>query len=114
MLYKHSLFLYIGKVELGAWVASARNPESKIGFGIFWTKNIICPILIFKYHRREKEGKNMYKVIQNLPQNVVEIIADFISDVDDLPTNYGVGSDCIVLEDSSVYMLGTDGVWHQL
>ena len=56
----------------------------------------------------------MYKVIQNLPQNVVEIIADFISDVDDLPTNYGVGSSCLVLENSSVWMLGNDALWHEL
>lgn len=59
----------------------------------------------------------MYKVIKNgdnTASNVVEITADLISDVNDLPTNYGVGSSCIVLENSSVWMLGNDKQWHQL
>lgn len=50
----------------------------------------------------------------NIQSSVCEIIADTVADVADLPTDVGVGSDCIVLEDSTVYMLGTDGVWHLL
>lgn len=50
----------------------------------------------------------------NVQSSVCEIIADTVADVADLPTDVGVGSDCIVLENSSVYMLGTDGVWHEL
>ena len=66
----------------------------------------------------------MYKVIANgedVQQNVVEIVADEISDITDLQTEtdkpttyYGAGSSCIVLEDSSVWMLGNDRKWHQL
>ena len=64
----------------------------------------------------------MYRVISNgedVQQNVVEIIADTLSDLDDLQTEtetsyYGAGSDCIVLEDSSVWMLGNDKIWHRL
>ena len=50
----------------------------------------------------------------NIQSSVVEIIADTVADVDTLPTDVGVGSDCIVLENSSVYMMGCDGHWHEL
>lgn len=58
-----------------------------------------------------------YKVIKNsdiTQPDVVEIIADTLDDLNILPISYGVGSDCIVLEDSSVWMLGNDKTWHQL
>ena len=58
-----------------------------------------------------------YKVISNgnnIQPEVVEIVADTLADLADLPTEYGVGSDCIVLENSSVYMLGNDQTWHEL
>ena len=52
----------------------------------------------------------MFKIISNSQSGVVEIVADTLDDIQDLPTidDVGVGSDCIVLEDSSVYMLGND------
>ena len=59
----------------------------------------------------------MYKVIANgedVQQNVVEIVVDTLTEMATLPTIFGVGSDCIVLEDSSVWMLGNDKVWHEL
>ena len=59
----------------------------------------------------------MYQVIKNgdnTQSNVVEIVADTLEDKDTVPTTFGVGSDCIVLEDSSVWMLGNDKVWHEL
>lgn len=58
-----------------------------------------------------------YKIISNGPNiqsNVVEVIADTLTDLDTVPTSFGVGSDCIVLENSSVWMLGNDKVWHEL
>ena len=58
-----------------------------------------------------------YKVISNgnnVQPSVVEIVADKKEDVDTLPTDVGVGSDCIVLEDSSVYMFGNDEHWHEI
>lgn len=58
-----------------------------------------------------------YKVIRNgdnTQSSVVEIVVDTLSELSDLPTEYGVGSDAIVLEDSSVWMLGNDNTWHQL
>lgn len=58
-----------------------------------------------------------YKVISNgnrVQSSVVEIIADTVADVAELPTTVGVGSDCIVLENSSVFMLGNDLTWHEL
>ncbi len=59
----------------------------------------------------------MYKVIKNgdnTNSTVTELVADFISDIEDLPTDLGSGSSCIVIENSSVWMLGNDKQWHQL
>ena len=50
----------------------------------------------------------------NIQSDVVEVVVDTAADIDDLPTTFGIGSDCIVLEDSSVYMLGNDRTWHEL
>ena len=58
-----------------------------------------------------------YKVTKNADttqSSVVEIVADTLEDLNEVPTTYGVGSDCIVLENSSVWMLGNDQTWHQL
>ena len=64
----------------------------------------------------------MYKVIANgedIQQSVVEIVADNLTDINNLQAEaqtayYGAGSSCIVLENSSVWMLGNDKVWHEL
>ena len=60
----------------------------------------------------------MYKIIANgedVQQSVVEIVADTLADISILPTKFvSPGSDCIVLENSSVWMLGNDEVWHEL
>lgn len=45
---------------------------------------------------------------------VFEAAVDTVEDIQDLPSeNIYMGSTCIVIEDSSVYMLGSDG-WHEL
>lgn len=44
-----------------------------------------------------------------------QIIADKISDLQDLPkraNGAAVGSQCVCLEDSNLYVLGTDDEWH--
>lgn len=57
----------------------------------------------------------MFKIIANSETGgVVEIVADFLDDVQDLPTDVSSGSTAIVLEDSSVYMLGNDEEQHPL
>lgn len=59
----------------------------------------------------------MYKITKNgdnTASATVEIVADLLTDVDILPKNVGAGSSCIVLENSSVWMMGNDGEWHQL
>ena len=59
----------------------------------------------------------MYKVIANgedVQQTVVEIIADTRSDINTIPKTYSAGSSCIVIEDSSVWMLGNDKTWHEI
>lgn len=43
--------------------------------------------------------------------DVVQLMADEVKDVKNLPTKYAPGSVCIVAEDSSVYMLKTTGEW---
>ena len=58
-----------------------------------------------------------YKIISNgvnIQSDVKEIVVDTLAEMDDLPTNFGVGSDAICLEDSSVWMLGNDNTWHVL
>ena len=59
-----------------------------------------------------------FRVIKNADTtqcSVVEIVADTLADVDELPTEeYGVGSDAICLENSSVWLLGNDKIWHEL
>ena len=59
----------------------------------------------------------MYRVYKNgdsTQSNVVEIVVDTLTDLDDVPTDFGIGSDCLVLEDTSVWMLGNDKTWHLL
>lgn len=59
----------------------------------------------------------MYKIRQNantVAPDVVEITADYRTDLEILPTDFGVGSATIVLEDGSVWMLGNDKKWHEI
>lgn len=63
----------------------------------------------------------MFRVYKNgteVDSKVVEYIADTIEDVDDLPTNIGSGSTCIVIQGpdggAAVFMLGNDSEWHQI
>jgi len=59
----------------------------------------------------------MYKIIANgedIQQTVVEIVADYITDIDTIPTSFSPGSSCIVIENSSVWMLGNDKAWHEI
>ncbi len=55
---------------------------------------------------------------------VTEIVADKLSDIDEtnseydaenaVSTDFTPGSTCIVIEDSSVWMLGNDKKWHEI
>ena len=59
----------------------------------------------------------MYKITANgedIQQTVVEIVADELADISTLPVTFCPGSSCIVIENSSVWMLGNDKVWHEL
>jgi len=62
-----------------------------------------------------------YKIISNgsnINSQTVEIVVDTLAEMeeDGFPgaSDVGIGSDCIVLENSSVWMLGNDGSWHEL
>ena len=46
--------------------------------------------------------------------NLISYMCDNRADIEKLPTNCGIGSTCIVIEDSSVWMLGTDKAWKEL
>ena len=50
----------------------------------------------------------------NTNSAVVEIVIDTATEISTLSTDYGSGSTCICTENSSVYMLGADKVWHEL
>ena len=56
----------------------------------------------------------MIKIVESKPNGVVEFIADAKTDVDNLPTDVGMGSNCFIIEDSSVLMFGSDGIWHYI
>lgn len=45
-----------------------------------------------------------------------EFVIDTVDELDTLPTfpKCAIGSDCLVLETSDVYMLGNDNEWHVL
>lgn len=58
-----------------------------------------------------------YTIIKNgdnTQSSVVELVVDTRAEIETLPTTYGVGSDAIVIEDSSVWMLGNDMLWHEI
>lgn len=59
----------------------------------------------------------MYKIINKKYGEVCEFVADSTSDVQNLPTNVGVGSTCIVVGDgsgSTAYMLNNNNEWVQI
>lgn len=45
---------------------------------------------------------------------VIEAVADTRADIASLPTTWAVGSTCLVIEDSSVWILGNDLIWYEL
>ena len=56
-----------------------------------------------------------YQDSDNIVTGYTDLIADYLSDVPTLPTKiYAAGSTCLVIEDSSVWVLGVDGEWHEL
>lgn len=58
-----------------------------------------------------------YSVIQQgdtAATYVMQVAADTLEDVANLPTSWRAGSSCICLEDSSVWMLNTKKVWVQI
>ena len=59
----------------------------------------------------------MYSVTtngNNIQSSGVEIVADTVADINELPVTFAPGSTCFVLEDGSVYMLGHDAAWHAI
>jgi len=45
---------------------------------------------------------------------MIECICDKLSDLETLPKDWPAGSSCLVIENSSVWMLGLDGLWHEI
>lgn len=45
-----------------------------------------------------------------------EFVVDTVADIDTLPTfpKTAIGSNCLVIATSDVYMLGNDNEWHKL
>lgn len=56
----------------------------------------------------------IYKNGDTTQSALVELVADTVADIDSLDTSYFPGSTCLVTENSSVYILGPDKVWHEL
>lgn len=55
--------------------------------------------------------KQQGDTVQN---GVIEAVADNLADIQTLPTKWSIGSTCLVIEDSSVWILGSDRIWHKL
>ena len=59
----------------------------------------------------------MYNIIRQGDTDQYDLMSymcDNLADIDTLPTDCGAGSTCIIIEDSSVWMLGTDKEWHKI
>lgn len=57
-----------------------------------------------------------YTIIQQgdtVQTYIMEVMCDNRTDVESLPTNWSAGSSCLVIEDSSLWMLGNDKKWHE-
>lgn len=58
-----------------------------------------------------------YTIIQQgdtVQNGIIAAACDYDSQIANLPTDWIPGSTCIVLESSSVWMLGLDKTWHEL
>lgn len=49
-----------------------------------------------------------------ISHRIVQFTADTRSDIDTLPTDCEQGSTCLVIEDSSVWMLNSQKVWVEI
>lgn len=59
----------------------------------------------------------MYNIKQQgdtVQNGIMEAMVDTRADIETLPTKWLAGSTCLVIEDSSVWILGNDKVWHEL
>jgi hypothetical protein len=59
----------------------------------------------------------MYSITKNSDISqpyVCEIVADTRADIEEIPADFAPGSTCVVLEDTSVWMLGNDAIWHEM
>jgi hypothetical protein len=57
----------------------------------------------------------MYNIKQQgdtVQNGIMEFVADTRADIDKIPTKWGMGSTCLVIEDSSNWILGSDKEWH--
>ena len=57
-----------------------------------------------------------YSIIQQgdtVQTYIKQVVCDTVVEVQELPTDWASGSTCIVIEDSSLWMLGNDKQWHE-
>jgi hypothetical protein len=59
-------------------------------------------------------GFRLYKNDNDYPGYHAEYIVDTIDDMQNVPTKCEVGSSCLVLEDSSVWVLNTEKEWVEI
>lgn len=59
----------------------------------------------------------MFDIIKQDRGYVIEFVADSPNDIKNLPTHMpqcAPGSTCLCISDSSVWMLGSDRIWHEI
>lgn len=55
-----------------------------------------------------------YQNSDNIAPYYAALVADTTTDVDGLPVEFAPGSTCVVIEDSSLWILGNDKIWHEI
>ena len=58
----------------------------------------------------------MYSIKQQgdtVQNGIMEAVVDYRTDIQELPTKWSIGSTCLVIEDSSIWILGNDKTWHE-
>lgn len=74
-------------------------------------------MMAFKFINFEKEERIIRMVTMTKADEPCEFVADEISDIENLPKEPSylkAGSKCTVIEDTSVWVLGSDYEWHQV
>lgn len=55
-----------------------------------------------------------YQNSDNIVPYYAALVADYLADIEKIPIDFAIGSTCLVIEDSSLWILGNDRKWHKI